>query len=63
MRLRPSDRIDAPPLVLRPWTTEDVPEKLGFELVAEEPDPKQAPGDCGIECRWRVTRQQWARSG
>jgi RimJ/RimL family protein N-acetyltransferase len=40
-----------------------VPEKLGFELVAEEPDPKQAPGDCGIECRWRVTRDQWARSG
>ena len=40
-----------------------VPEKLGFVLVAEEPDPVQAPGDSGIECRWRVTRQQWARSG
>ena len=40
-----------------------VPEKLGFVLVAEGPDPVQAPGDCGIECRWRVTRAQWQQSG
>jgi RimJ/RimL family protein N-acetyltransferase len=39
-----------------------VPEKLGFTLVGEAPDPKQAPGDIGIECRWRVTRADWARS-
>src|SRR4051794_5472111 len=39
-----------------------VPEKLGFTLVGEAPDPKQAPGDIGVECRWRVTRAQWARS-
>jgi ribosomal-protein-serine acetyltransferase len=40
-----------------------VPEKLGFVLVAEEPDPVQAPGDSGIECRWQVTRARWTRSG
>ena len=37
-----------------------VPEKLGFVLVEEVPDPKQAPGDIGIECRWRVRRDEWA---
>jgi RimJ/RimL family protein N-acetyltransferase len=39
-----------------------VPEKLGFTLVGEAPDAKQGLSDIGIECRWRVTRAEWARS-
>lgn len=37
-----------------------VPATLGFELVAEVADEPKAPGEIGIECQWRVTRQQWA---
>jgi len=36
-----------------------VPRKLGFELVGEAPDPPEAPGEIGVECRWRMERQAW----
>jgi ribosomal-protein-serine acetyltransferase len=36
-----------------------VPEKLGYDLVAEEADEVEAPGECGMECVWRVTRAGW----
>jgi len=39
-----------------------VPRKLGFELVAEEPRQPEAPGEIGIECRWRMERVAWTRA-
>ncbi|HEY2654640.1 MAG TPA: GNAT family N-acetyltransferase [Solirubrobacteraceae bacterium] len=36
-----------------------VPRKLGFELVDESRKPPTAPGEIGIECRWRVARAVW----
>ena len=36
-----------------------VPRKLGFELIAEEPRQPEAPGEVGIECRWRMQRHGW----
>ena len=38
-----------------------VPRKLGFELVGETPEPPTAPGEMGIECRWRIERDVWLR--
>lgn len=35
-----------------------IPEKLGFTLVAEVPDPPEAPAEIGIECQWRLGRHQ-----
>ena len=40
-----------------------VPEKLGFTLVEEVPSARQAPGDVGIDCRWRMTRTAWVERG
>jgi RimJ/RimL family protein N-acetyltransferase len=41
-----------------------VPRRLGFTLVAEEPDEPTAPAECGVECRWAVRRADWpARAG
>lgn len=37
-----------------------VPEKLGFELVAVQPDEKTAPGEVGMDCTWRVLRGDWS---
>jgi ribosomal-protein-serine acetyltransferase len=37
-----------------------VPRTLGYTLLGEFPDGAQTPGESGIECRWRVTREQWA---
>lgn len=34
-----------------------IPEKLGFTLVAEVPDPPEAPAEIGVECRWRLRRE------
>jgi ribosomal-protein-serine acetyltransferase len=36
-----------------------VPEKLGYELVAVEPDEKTAPAEVGMDCTWRVLRNAW----
>jgi ribosomal-protein-serine acetyltransferase len=40
-----------------------VPRKLGFSLLAEVPDEIEAPAEIGIECRWRMDRQQWLSDG
>ena len=39
--------------------SEGVPRGLGFALVGESPDTPTAPGEAGIERRWRMTRQAW----
>jgi len=37
-----------------------VPRKLGFRLVAVEPDrDPTAPAESGVECRWRITAAEW----
>jgi RimJ/RimL family protein N-acetyltransferase len=36
-----------------------VPRRLGYELVAERPDAIEAPGEVGIDCCWRVARENW----
>jgi ribosomal-protein-serine acetyltransferase len=38
-----------------------VPRKLVFRLVDEGPRQPTAPADVGIECRWRMDRDEWAR--
>jgi ribosomal-protein-serine acetyltransferase len=40
-----------------------VPERLGYRLLADVPEPPKAPGDIGIECQWRVTRAEWESRG
>lgn len=37
-----------------------VPRRLGYKLVREVPREPQAPAEIGIECQWRLTREQWA---
>ena len=36
-----------------------VPRKLGFSLRAEVIAEVEAPAEIGIECRWRMDREQW----
>jgi RimJ/RimL family protein N-acetyltransferase len=38
-----------------------VPRRLGYVLVGEGPDEPHAPGESGIECRWRMDRETWRR--
>lgn len=35
-----------------------VPRKLGFTFLGEFPDEPEAPGEIGIECRWRLMRPE-----
>jgi RimJ/RimL family protein N-acetyltransferase len=37
-----------------------VPRKLGYRLVDEVRDEREAPAEVGIECRWRLARQDWS---
>ncbi len=37
-----------------------IPRKLGYGLADQLPDEPEAPGEVGVECRWRLTREQWA---
>lgn len=39
-----------------------IPRRLGFELVAEEARERTAPGEVGIECRWRLRRKDWKKA-
>ena len=39
-----------------------VPRKLGFECLGEVRDEPVAPGELGIEWRWRMDRDRWRRS-
>lgn len=36
-----------------------VPARLGFRLVEVVPATPAAPADEGIECRWRIERDEW----
>jgi len=36
-----------------------VPARLGFTLVDEHTRPHTAPADIGIECVWRMERDEW----
>jgi ribosomal-protein-serine acetyltransferase len=36
-----------------------VPRKLGYRLVGERENGKSAPAELGIECVWRIEREQW----
>jgi RimJ/RimL family protein N-acetyltransferase len=36
-----------------------VPRRLGYELVGERPDPREAPAEVGIDCTWRIARAAW----
>lgn len=36
-----------------------VPARLGYAFAGERTDGVQAPGECGIDCTWRVTRAGW----
>lgn len=40
-----------------------IPEKLGFTLVDELVDAPKAPGEEGVELRWRMTRSAWVERG
>ena len=40
-----------------------IPEKLGYTLAEEVPDTPKAPGEIGVECRWRMTRGAWVERG
>ena len=37
-----------------------VPRNLGFRLLGEVPREIEAPGEIGVECRWRMDRARWA---
>lgn len=36
-----------------------VPRKLGFEWLGESPDAPEAPGEEGLEWRWRMEKGAW----
>jgi RimJ/RimL family protein N-acetyltransferase len=38
-----------------------VPRRLRYRFVGEVPGEPEAPAEIGIECRWRQTKQEWAR--
>jgi ribosomal-protein-serine acetyltransferase len=37
-----------------------VPRRLGYKLVREVTREPEAPAEIGVECQWRLTREQWA---
>jgi RimJ/RimL family protein N-acetyltransferase len=36
-----------------------IPERLGYAFVGESPDTQDAPGEIGVDCAWRMTREAW----
>ena len=38
-----------------------VPRRLCYQLIGEVPDEPEAPAEIGMECQWRLTKQEWAR--
>jgi ribosomal-protein-serine acetyltransferase len=39
-----------------------VPRRLGFRFLGELPDGKAAPAELGIDCTWRIEREEWKRA-
>lgn len=40
-----------------------IPPRLGYTLVGEATKRRNAPGQCGIDCTWRVSAAEWGRRG
>lgn len=40
--------------------SEGVPRRLGYTMLDESPDAVTSPGEVGIDCRWAITKQEWA---
>lgn len=38
-----------------------IPGRLGYDLIEERPDAREAPGEVGIECIWRMNASAWSR--
>jgi ribosomal-protein-serine acetyltransferase len=38
-----------------------IPAKLGFELIREVRDGRDAPSELGLSCEWQLTREHWDR--
>jgi len=38
-----------------------VPKRLGYDYVGEQPDDAGAPAETGVDCIWRIERDQWTR--
>jgi ribosomal-protein-serine acetyltransferase len=36
-----------------------VPARLGYAFIGERPDAIVAPGEVGIDCTWRMTKEEW----
>jgi RimJ/RimL family protein N-acetyltransferase len=36
-----------------------VPPRLGYRFVGEQPDQVAAPDEVGIDCAWRMTKEEW----
>jgi ribosomal-protein-serine acetyltransferase len=36
-----------------------VPRRLGYRFVGERPDRPEAPGEQGVDCTWRIERNEW----
>ncbi len=36
-----------------------IPQRLGYTLVAEEPDELEAPAEVGVSCIWRMDEADW----
>ena len=39
-----------------------VPQKLGFDMVGEQPAKAEAPGNTGVNLIWRMDRSRWTGS-
>lgn len=37
-----------------------IPDRLGYRFLGERPDEVTAPAEVGIDCVWRVSREDWA---
>jgi ribosomal-protein-serine acetyltransferase len=38
-----------------------VPRILRYRIIGEVPDEPEAPAEIGVECRWRLTKREWAQ--
>ncbi len=36
-----------------------VPRSIGYAFVGEKPDPRDAPGEEGVDCTWVMSKDRW----
>lgn len=36
-----------------------IPERLGYAFIGESADTAETPGEAGVDCGWRMTREMW----